>query len=115
MTKTDMTVAKTILAQLGGQKFLVMTGAKHLTGSPNCLSFHLPNAKQANGVKYVKIRLNAMDTYDVEFLGPAKGAKKYDAPEVKDYKEGVYCDQLQAVFTAATGLATSLGTLGRAR
>ena len=113
MTKTDMTVAQTILAQLGGNRFIVTTGAKNFTASPNCLSFHLANAKEANGVKYVKIRLNAFDTYDVEFLGPAPRAKRFEAPEVKDYKEGVYADQLRAVFTAATGLVTSLGTLGR--
>lgn len=38
----DMTVANEILRQLGGNKFLVMTGANHLIGDTYSLSMKLP-------------------------------------------------------------------------
>ena len=39
---TDLTVANTILQQLGGNKFRVMTGAKNFVGSNDALTFRLP-------------------------------------------------------------------------
>ena len=35
---SNLTVAKTILEQLGGNKFCMMTGAKNLAGDENSLS-----------------------------------------------------------------------------
>jgi len=105
-----LSVAKTILAQLGGNRFTVMTGAKNYLGDANSLSFKLPT--QANytkdGINYVKITLSPSDTYTVEF-GRVYGSKyrvisKYD---------GIYCDMLRDLFTDKTGLETSLGTCGR--
>lgn len=102
---TDMTVANTILEQLGGNKFIAMTGARNLTGSDNSLSFRLPGAggfcKQ--GINAVKITLTAMDDYIVEALR-IRGSKI--APVA--YREGVYCDTLRETFETMTGLRTSL-------
>ena len=58
-------VAKTILAQLGGANFLLLTGAKNLTYSEN--SFSCKIMKNSKKVSHVKVVLNAMDTYDVTF------------------------------------------------
>ena len=63
---TDMTIAKTILQQLGGNKFVVMTGAKSLCGGENYLSFRIPGTMTRDRINYVKITLNSMDLYDVE-------------------------------------------------
>lgn len=66
---SDLTVAKTILEQLGGNKFRVMTGAKNLVGTDNSLSFRLPGSgfcKQ--GINSVKITLNGSDLYDVRYM-----------------------------------------------
>lgn len=104
----DMTVARTILEQLGGNKFKVMTGARDFVGGENFLSFKLPTGRTKNKSNYVRVRLNGLDTYDVEFLS-LRGMNS----SVKAYKEGVYADQLQAVFTRETGLETSLGTMGQ--
>lgn len=38
-------IATTILKQLGGNRFLAMTGAKHLAYGDNDLRFRLPKAK----------------------------------------------------------------------
>ena len=105
-----MSVAQTILQQLGGNKFLVMTGAKNLVNhsKENALSFKLPSKFATDGINYVKITLQPNDTYTMEF-GKVWGVKY----KVIHTVEGVYCDMLQTIFTDKTGLDTSLGTMGR--
>lgn len=103
----ENTVATTILAQLGGNRFIMMmTGAKMLTSTPNSLGFRI--GRNDKGVNYVRVRLNAKDTYDVEFLS-LQGLNS----TVKAYREDIYADQLQEVFTRETGMYTSMGTMGR--
>ena len=61
-----MKVANTILEQLGGQKFLAMTGANHLVADGNTLRMTLPkNASKANRLY---ITLDATDTYTMHFF-----------------------------------------------
>jgi hypothetical protein len=107
----SMEIAKTILAQLGGNVFKTMTGARNFMShtEDRALSFHLPSGTAKNQVNYVKIKLNEMDLYDIEFgrtWKRPKGAYVYD---VKATVEGAYADMLQSVFTEYTGLYTSLG------
>jgi hypothetical protein len=101
-----------LFKQLGGNKFVAMTGAKDWIRSDkdNWVSFRIPKAKE--GINYVKITLNAKDLYDMEFgmIRKKKGIPTYTKKhEVND----VYDDMLQPVFTEKTGLYTSLGTMGR--
>lgn len=99
---TDLTVATTILEQLGGNKFVVMTGAKNLGGGMDYLSFGLP--KNPKKVSHVIVKYNAgSDTYSMKFMN-IRGVK------VKDLAvhENVYCDMLQELFTQETGLYTKL-------
>ncbi len=100
---SDMTVAKTILAQLGGQRFLTMTGAKFLLAHTTALSFHLPSNFAKDGINRVRIDLTAQDLYDVTF-SRARGIKIFYQSKV----DGLYCDQLQEAFTEATGLEIAL-------
>jgi hypothetical protein len=112
---TDMTVAKTILEQLGGRRFSVMTGAKNYTGhgasetDMGALSFRLPGSGgfTKSGINYVKVTLTPSDVYSVEF-GKVRGTKY----TVVSKAEEVYCDMLQDVFCEHTGLFTSMGTMG---
>lgn len=94
-------VATTILQQLGGNRFVAMTGAKDFVGSDDALMFRIP---QANGINKVRIILGADDLYMVEFwkIGGSR------APRQIDVKHRIYADQLQAVFTSVTGLDTHL-------
>lgn len=94
-----MEIGKMILSQLGGNRFIAMTGAKNfgILSEKNGIGFMIP---RANGVRGIRIRLNSMDLYDMEFLNT-----KFKV--VKEFK-GVYNDQLQNVFTQVTGLYTSL-------
>ena len=110
---TDLEIAETILKQLGGRRFLMMTGAKDLM-SINCgLKMSLPrNASKANRLE---ITLTGMDDYIMRFyrFTPAgystRGGKFTTHPEkvteVKKF-ENIYFDQLQELFTEVTGMET---------
>lgn len=97
---TDMTVAKTILQQLGGNRFIAMTGAKQFVGDKDKLIFKIP---RANGITHVKITLNPLDYYEMEFIR-VHGMKTTVVKKV----DMVYFDGLQQEFTEATGLYTHL-------
>jgi hypothetical protein len=97
-----MSVAKTILEQLGGNKFRVMTGAKNFMGFENGLVMKL--GRNSSNSNYLKITLNSMDTYDMEF---AKLTRMGEKKSVSEYNN-IYCDMLTDQFTAHTGMYTSL-------
>jgi hypothetical protein len=102
---TDKTVARTILEQLGGNKFVAMTGAKNFSTCGDGLSFKLPGGGGfcKDGINFVQITLTPADDYNVAF-GKTRAFKYKEIKKV----EGIYFDQLQEVFTRATGLATRL-------
>lgn len=97
---SKLIVAETILEQLGGNRFRVMTGAKDFLGQSNSLRFRIP---RSNGITHVFIELTPNDDYTVTFFR----VHGLTVTEV-DKLEGVYCDMLQEVFTRATGLDTHL-------
>lgn len=100
---TDMTVAKTILQQLGGNRFVAMTGTKNFVGCDDALVMSLPrNKSKANKLRIV---LTPMDTYTMEFQ--KINMKKMTVETVKTV-ENVYCDLLQDAFMTETGMYTSL-------
>ena len=98
--------AQTILAQLGGRRFIVMTGAKHLAGDDTGLQFSLPGGGFCrDGINKVRITLNSMDLYDVDYYR-IRGTRAVVVAESR----GLYADMLADDFTEKTGLAVSLGT-----
>jgi len=104
-TQTDMTVAQTILTQLGGRMFIVMTGSKNFLGSEKSLTMKIgSNGKR---VTHVIVTLTPADTYDMEFLR-VRSTKNGITRDLVKSVCGVYCDQLQDEFAAATGLYTRL-------
>ncbi len=107
---TDLTVAKTILEQLGGRRFIVMTGAKELIGDTNSLTFRINGRYQDRRVNKIRITLDPSDDYTVEVFWQAGVSCKSVAK-----LDGIYCDMLQECFTSLTGLYTSLGTMTGAR
>ena len=102
-TITDKTVAIEILKQLGGNKFIAMTGARNFTCDNNGMGFMLPGTMTKNHINWVSIKLNCMDTYDIEFKNLRAGKIK-----VIDEISGIYNDILVSVFEDRTGLRTSL-------
>lgn len=105
-----MEISKLILSQLGGSRFIAMTGSKNFIGSKNTLTMRLTRNKL--NAKYLKISLNGMDTYDLEFSTTKNKIINdviiTDQLVVIKNIYGVYCDQLQEIFTKETGLYTRL-------
>ena len=97
-----MSVAKTILSQLGGNKFRVMTGAKNFLDHGNALSMRI--GRNSSNSNYLKVSLNSMDLYDVHF---SKLTRKFEEKSVKEYNN-VYNDSLVEIFESHTGMYTSL-------
>ena len=108
-------IAQTILEQLGGRRFIVMTGAKNLVAlsdSPALrggLGFTLPagGCFTRDRINRVFIELTPADLYRVRVFKRGTGPMPHELPG----RDGVYCDQLRAAFTELTGLETSLGTM----
>lgn len=98
-------VANTILMQLGGRRFSMMTGAKQFVAIERGLLFALPARLAKQGVNKVRIELEANDTYTVTAL--KVNARRGDVIEVQ-CESMVYCDQLEATFERMTGVYTRL-------
>ena len=112
-------VHEIIYQQLGGRKFMVMTGSKNLLYSAkenNWLSMRLTRNK--SGATYLKIILTDRDDYTMIF---SKTVKTFETLPLSGKKicinerletvrsiAGVYDDTLQSVFTEVTGLYTHL-------
>lgn len=101
--KPELAVAAVILEQLGGKRFLVMTGARHLLAHPSALSFRLPSNFARDGINHIHIELTALDLYDVTFAR-YRGIDLTHQVRVTD----IDCEQLRSIFTETTGLALSL-------
>ena len=97
-----LTVANTILAQLGGSRFQAMTGATNLLADASSLTFKLGRFTGLK-VTHVRVTLDASDAYRVEFL-----AVRGSGVKVCHDVDGVHAEELRRVFETTTGLRTSL-------
>jgi hypothetical protein len=95
--QAQRTIAETILAQLGGNKFLAMTGAKDLLAGSNNLQFRLPKLG-ANKMNIVRITLMTDDTYMMEFW-KLRGLNLTAGDCIKE----IYAERLQERFEDCTG------------
>ena len=104
MTKEERQgIANTIVRQIGGRRFMAMTGVKKfIMNSQGGIEFKIGrNKSKAN---HVMINYNfGKDLYDVSF-GKIR-AGKYTTLETI---EEVYCDMLEDIFEDFTGLYTRL-------
>lgn len=96
-------IAKTILQQLGGNKFIAMTGAKNIGFTNKGIQMGI--GRNAKGVTHVIIDLDrGKDLYNIEFVKVGWDFKRKTIKKLN----GVYADQLQKIFTKYTGLHTRL-------
>jgi hypothetical protein len=95
---TDLTVSQTILAQLGGESFVITSGATGLSGSADSLTFKL--GRNPKRVTHVRVTLTRDSLYDVTFFTTGKGPQSHD---------GIHREMLQEVFGVNTGLYRPLG------
>ena len=93
------TTAMTIYQQLGGNKFVAMTGAT-LMANGNTLIVKFKGSRIAN-IMYVT--LNSMDLYDIKICK----YRKLDVKVIEEVKDA-YNDMLCPIFERVTGLYTSL-------
>lgn len=103
-----MSVAETILQQLGGQRFTAMTGSKNYLADGNSLRMTL--AKNHSKANRLTVTLDeATDTYRMHFYKYIPGhlnKKTFEwvpdkVVEVAEF-DNVYCDMLQELFTQIT-------------
>lgn len=98
-----MNTALTILNQLGGNKFVYMTGVKNLVSCEEALMMDLP--KNNSEAKYLRIEIEGNDTYNLIFRKQNK--KDFTFPIVKIYKN-VFAQSLNTIFEIETGLITKI-------
>ena len=100
--------AATTLYQLGGHRFVAMTGAKDFGHNPDgSLQFRI--GRNATSANRVKITLDRNDTYTVVFTKISFSKKTFETKEkVINEIAGIYSPQLKTHFENVTGLYTSL-------
>ena len=98
--RMDKRQAGIMLKQLGGNKFIMMTGAKNFGVGPKGAGFKI--GRNSKGVNFVRIDLKN-DLYDMEFFQVRAGKMK-----LKSKVKQIFADQLQDMFTKHTGMYTSL-------
>ena len=105
-SKTDLSVARTILEHLG-KGFALMTGAKDFIGGSKELSFSLPGRPGyvKGGINRVVIRLTPEDLYEAKFFRITKRGINAKLVDSKDY---IYCEDLARIFREVTGLETRM-------
>lgn len=96
-----MSVALTILEQLGGKRFVVMTGAKSLVKGSDSLTFRI--GKNKSKANMIQIALTEADDYEVTFY-KLRGIDL----KIVDSVKGIYAENLVEMFENKTGLYTSL-------
>lgn len=98
-------VAGEILKQLGGNRFVAMTGARDFFCGTNLDHNHFMvlSFKGSNVANKLMVTLNVMDTYNVDFYK----VRGYNLNKVK-VLENVYNTDLASIFESVTGLRTSL-------
>lgn len=100
-------IATTILNQLGGKSFPLMTGAKDFMITKNELSFKI--GRNCYSINRVLISLDPSDTYTMKFCRDNFSKKTFEFKrKVVNEIPGVFCDMLQSVFTKYTGLETRM-------
>lgn len=95
-------IADTILKQLGGGRFIAMTGAKNLAFSSSPPGLRMSIGRGAkDAIKYLRVDYDrGSDTYTMIFANKSGGTVKSVS--------NVYADSLQRVFTSTTGFDTHL-------
>lgn len=98
-------IANVMLSQLGGRKFLVMTGCKDLFyyERDNMVVLRMSVGRNCKGINRFEIAYNeGRDLYELRFIRTRKNVDKI----VSEHK-GVYSDMLSDMFEGETGMVTS--------
>ena len=108
MNKQDYAkqIARVIMGQFGGQRFIAMTGARQFVALPAPgVQFDLPARFARDGINRVQVVLDPCDTYTVTYM---RVNRRTFSVETVHQESGIYCDMLEERFEAVTGLVTQL-------
>lgn len=99
--------------QLGGHKFIVMTGSKFLGYSEDehgNLDQLIKLSRNNSSANRLHVTYNeGKDLYSMRFTKLSVSKKDFSCKEKKVYQaDDVYFDELQSIFTEVTGLYTKL-------
>jgi hypothetical protein len=98
--KTANEIATTILQQLGGsRKLQMMIGLKQVISEPLGVTLVFPLPSHEGAVNRVRITLNGLDLYDMDFIRTRGTSQKV----VKEF-DNVYAEDLKSMFEKGTGL-----------
>lgn len=94
-----------LFKQIGGNKFTTMTGSKVSYGYDDLgyVYLHIKLQKNKSKARYLEVKLNGNDLYDMKFTR----IYKHEVKEVEIFND-VYADMLQDIFTSVTGFDTHL-------
>lgn len=109
-------VTNTIFAQMGGQRFISMTGAhSFVRGCADTgeffLQFKLPGKMCKDGINLVRITLTPLDVYKVTFNRVSHDYKEGLHAEPVCEHDFIYADGLEDIISEVTGLTTRLGLI----
>ena len=91
-----MAIAEEVVKQLGGRRFILITGAYDFLAADSGVRFKLLAGFNKQGISLVEVTLEPSDTYRVRF--EAAGGM------IVSEHENIYNDQLRELFTSETGL-----------
>lgn len=99
-----LTVARTILAQLGGNRFVAMTGARDFVGNETTLFFRIGHGAK-DRIRRISIQLDPSDTYTATAYHVTR-----DGLTLRTVAQdsGLYAEDLRPWFTRVTGFDTHL-------
>lgn len=103
MPTAKMKISETILQQLGGRKFITMTGANNFIGGDGSLSARLPSGLASNNANGFRITLNERDYYDIRFYR-IRACKLTELEGATD----IGAENLRSTFERLSGLRLSL-------
>jgi hypothetical protein len=99
----DTSIAQETCKQMGGtRRLMAMVGGKNFLSDGAAFSFRFTGQNKIKA-NYLKVTLNSLDTYDMEF-----GRVHGDSYKIMATLNNVYGDQLKAIFEEKTGLYLSL-------
>lgn len=106
MNGTPQQIAQTILEQLGGNKFLAMTGARDLLyGGEYHLQFRLPRGAAKNKATNVTVKLIGDEHYELMFYK----VHRFNITQISKFE--TIPENMRETFTRETGLHCTLGTM----
>lgn len=99
-----MTSYEIILQQLGGRKFIAMTGATVMRDGDNKLIAKIKGSKKYN---HIEISHNSLDLYDIRFV-KIGGVKTMYAIKKDETFNNIYAEDMVNLIESETGLYLSL-------